>query len=832
MKKKRRIFQSMALVLASVIMAGLLGMTGCGKTGTEGNGIADGTGSADETGNADGTGMGKNEGEGMEAAGKNGDSDGEQVMGRYLEEMDDSLKDELGVESRLERMNDGSLVVMTTMTDSRWVSKDNGITWEKEELAWYKEMNASNWLMDIAVAKDGYTAVIYEPKEQDGGAAAGVEGADSGEDEDGEEEDPVDAEEGIEMQTMDFSSHPQYRLIAPDGSFTEIDLPYKDAEYVNRFAFSDDGRLFGAALGGKVYEINREDGSCRELTELPRWAQHMAAKGDKLMLADGSGITIMDLSTGETIEDKVLDDFMKEQGNALEYHTTGIHPLLILPGEEDILYLVFEKGIYRHVIGGNVIEQVVDGTLTSLGDPSNGLADGVLLENDVFLLLFSGGEIVRYTYDPDVPAVPEIQVRAYSLTENQQLKTVISSYQAKHPEVYIRYEAGMGEDSAVTREDALKKLNTEIAAGLGPDIFILDDMPMDSYIEKGVLADLSPYLEGMEEDRYFTNILRAFRTQEGIYGVPAQFQIALLTGKEEDIAKMTDLEAIAGIVEAYRADKGEGLIFGARGEDEMLNKLLPVCMPAWKDAEGKIDEEALTEFYTLAKRIWDAENEGMSDETREQYEEWLEDMRASGATEEEIRRHQHSMNGMIEYLTGDREFAAGMMDSSFDLDVMISCFKIRGRTDSGFVPYKGQAEGVFAPISIMGIGETSVHKDIAVELLTEMLDDDGWNGMPVNKEKCRERFLINATEDGGSYGSMGVVSEDGNTSIGLDIYPASEEEIALLMKAAEEGHTPYVEDSVLENAVCNAGVKVLRGEMSASAGAKEVLAKTAIYMSE
>ena len=53
----------------------------------------------------------------------------------------------------------------------------------------------------------------------------------------------------------------------------------------------------------------------------------------------------------------------KEQGNSLEYHTTGINPLLILPGEEGILYLVFEKGIYRHVIGGNLIEQVVDGAL-------------------------------------------------------------------------------------------------------------------------------------------------------------------------------------------------------------------------------------------------------------------------------------------------------------------------------------------------------------------------------------------------------------------------------------------------------------------------------------
>ena len=348
-----------------------------------------------------------------------------------------------------------------------------------------------------------------------------------------------------------------------------------------------------------------------------------------------------------------------------------------------------------------------------------------------------------------------------------------------------------------------------------------------------MLADLTPYLEGMGEDRYFTNIIRSFWTPEGIYGVPAQFQIALLAGKQEDIEKMTDLEAIAEMAETYREKKPEGMIFGARGEEEMLNALLPVCAPAWKSEDGKIDGEALTEFYTLAKRIWAAESEGLKEETRKEYEEWLEDMRASGVTEEEMQEYQRSMGGkMLNYLVGDQEFVPGEIYDSFDFDEMISCFKIKGKTDGGFVPYSGQAKGVFAPDSIMGISRTSAHQDIAAELLMEMLEDDGWRGIPVNREKCRERFLVNATEDGGSYGAIGVQNQDGSNYIGLDIYPASEEEIGLLMKIAEEGNTPYVRDSVLEGAVCEAGKKVLRGEMDIAAAVEEVMGKTEIYMSE
>jgi len=85
------------------------------------------------------------------------------------------------------------------------------------------------------------------------------------------------------------------------------------------------------------------------------------------------------------------------------------------------------------------------------------------------------------------------------------------------------------------------------------------------------------------------------------------------------------------------------------------------------------------------------------------------------------------------------------------------------------VPYGGQSEKVFVPDGVLGISQTSAHKEIAAELLMEMLDDDGFGGMPVNREKCRERFRLNATEDGGSYGSMGVSSQDGSNYIGIDI---------------------------------------------------------------
>lgn len=59
-------------------------------------------------------------------------------------------------------------------------------------------------------------------------------------------------------------------------------------------------------------------------------------------------------------------------------------------------------------------------------------------------------------------------------------------------------------------------------------------------------------------------------------------------------------------MESYREKDGESLLLGARSEEEMLSLLLPVCAPSWKDGNGKINREALEEFYTVAKKygIW------------------------------------------------------------------------------------------------------------------------------------------------------------------------------------------------------------------------------------
>ena len=178
-------------------------------------------------------------------------------------------------------------------------------------------------------------------------------------------------------------------------------------------------------------------------------------------------------------------------------------------GEQgDVIYFACSGGLYRHVLGGTAVEQIVDGNLSSMGDPKMFLAGLAVLPDNEFAVLYTNGKMYRYTYDPDVPTVPEEQVSVYSLNENYAIRQAVSLFQKQHPETYVRYEVGLNTGSGMTSEDAIKNLNTRIMSGSGPDLLVLDGLPRRSYEEKGVLMELSEIAAGMSgEEELFSNLV-------------------------------------------------------------------------------------------------------------------------------------------------------------------------------------------------------------------------------------------------------------------------------------------------------------------------------------
>ena len=497
---KRHYKSILAGVLALMVTAALLG--GCGNNETVGGNKPDGQKEGRETGGADG--QTANQADGT-------------AMGRYLEEVTDMSESLSGYRNGIYRLSDGRLVI-TDPEKHMLVSKDDGITWEQDRQDWLAViLRDAGFVSEYNVGTEGSVGLVYMKQ-----TSGGDKTAEDGQDEAGDS----DEEAGIGTDSQYAAM-----VVRPDGTRIDIRMP-EQGVFPSHIWIKDDGRIFLGTDGVDLYEV-AEDGTCKLYLTLDGSPQIIKFVGNRMVIDgyDFEELIIYDMDQKSYMEDDALTDFFHENYKDRSFNGGSFYDLFFFPGEEGVLYLAAENGLYRHVLGGGAMEQVIDGSRTTFGNPAYKLIGMTRLENNEFLAVFTDARLVRYVYDPNVSTVPSEKIKAYSLKDNSALRQAISLYQTAHPDVYVEYAIGMGEYDAVTKEDAIKKLNTEIMAGSGPDLLILDDLPMDSYIEKGLLQDLSPLLGSLTgEEALFDNIVDSFRQEGKVYMVPCDINLPVFLG--------------------------------------------------------------------------------------------------------------------------------------------------------------------------------------------------------------------------------------------------------------------------------------------------------------
>ena len=88
------------------------------------------------------------------------------------------------------------------------------------------------------------------------------------------------------------------------------------------------------------------------------------------------------------------------------------------------------------------------------------------------------------------------------------------------------------EDDTAARNDYIQAINTELMSGRGPDVLAMDILPLYRYIERGVLADLRPFMDADPEFSmadYRQNILDAVMINESLFMLPIDFNFNFLT---------------------------------------------------------------------------------------------------------------------------------------------------------------------------------------------------------------------------------------------------------------------------------------------------------------
>jgi multiple sugar transport system substrate-binding protein len=116
----------------------------------------------------------------------------------------------------------------------------------------------------------------------------------------------------------------------------------------------------------------------------------------------------------------------------------------------------------------------------------------------------------------------ELRLGYYSSAQTDaKMQELIAKFQEKHPNIKIKTESS-------PYNQFFQKLDTQIAAESAPDLWLSDGVLVPKYAERGVLKDLTEWIErDLQKDDYYG--LDFNKDANGKYwGVPQGIQIAVL----------------------------------------------------------------------------------------------------------------------------------------------------------------------------------------------------------------------------------------------------------------------------------------------------------------
>ena len=811
MRKIKRWKQGIAIAGVIAFSGSLL--TGCGGVGETSSGSSEKTGNAGQTDLA-GT---------SNAAGGETKAENTKAMGRFLEN-DLSVPENSQFLRDVKVLSSGALrmIYYSTADNCYYVadSADNGETWT----------NGKSLEEQLGIREDLAEYISVVSASEDGSLFVGADLSPDRDDENAQT-DSSDAESMYDNLKMEFF------YISPDGNAQKVDTgDIIQSSYTYQSCFTENGTVLIVDPGNGVAEVNPADGSLVRRYEEGNRVDFIGTAGKLLFTIQDQALHGYDLDTGKPLDNiSALTDQIQSDEQDVNWTTTSSFPLMFLKGdEENSLFYIDHTGVYRYVLGGSTVEQVINGSLNSLSSPDTGtVAWGQDSDGNFYVGCNVGDDIkvYSYVYSKDTPTTPDTELTVYSLKDSDFIKQAAVLFQKKYPDIYVNIETGMSGDDSVTDTDALKVLNTEIMAGTGPDVLLLDGISEDTYIEKGMLEDLSGVLKDAD---ILSNIKDAYTKEDGsVYTMPIKFGIPMIEGNKDIIAGITNLTTEADVAESQEDSYGKLKFFSdfAMSPSYLIQGTIDYNTPAWMNEDGTLKEDALKEYLEQVNRIWQTQKNAI-EETKKAYQmgdDWANSDR-SGYTD---------ISGSIMDLLTKVDTVAGSLLSPKGLVYMDSAKKVD--SDLDYKLLNGQSENCFYPRSIVGISTKASEKEAAEKFVKFLFEEESQRasndeGLAVNSKVYEDMaYWKMGKSSGDTIGSIGASYDtgDGNiTQIEMDEIIPEDEAVQNIIDLGKTLTVPAKSNQIIRNAVAESGEKYLNGEISLDEAVKAIMQEVNLYLSE
>lgn len=408
-------------------------------------------------------------------------------------------------------------------------------------------------------------------------------------------------------------------------------------------------------------------------------------------------------------EAKAIRVYDRADGSSedIEYAIRQDGTTLLEYAPDGALYLCDRTGLYRHTQGGTIWERIMEGNTCNLGLPSFTPSGMDVLQGEPDTIYVYGGEatLLKYSFDSAAPTAAAKTINVFSLRENETVQQAVVVFNRSQSDFAASYTAAMDQGAAGTEQDYIKALNTELLAGTGPDVLILDGLPVDSYIQKGVLADIGAIVDSAEP--VLGNIRAASKASDGVlYAMPSGIKLPYAYASGSAESTFASLSSLANACESAGTTP---LLSSAAFNYQTLSEVL-LNYYGKSLLSGNADD--IRAFLTDAGRV--AKSIGTGNKLCEGWEA------VQGASDEDLLTAMRINNAgpqMWADLTGRAQGALMLPFGSFyDGMIVFSAAEQMKATLCGIA-------NQYEPVGLVGINRASANMDAATKFVQTLLSN-------------------------------------------------------------------------------------------------------------
>lgn len=371
-------------------------------------------------------------------------------------------------------------------------------------------------------------------------------------------------------------------------------------------------------------------------------------------------------------------------------------------------------------------------------------------------------------------------------------------------------------------EAGLKKLQTDMTSGIVADLIITASIPYESFANKGIFEDLTPYMADINDADYFMNFFQSMSYGDKLYNIGFSFDVTTVEGKSSLVGTKQGLTAAEYLELVKGLPEGTSAFSEDMSKQSSMYSLGVYNSTSFVDVKNKTCSFNSPDFIQLLEfcnTFRDAkENESMEVVTYDD-KYWAE-------------RDFQYINDKVAL---NQTWISSIRDA---YQQRISNFDDAQVTRIGFPTSTGNG-GSFSAYNTVAMSANSKHKDICWEFMQYMLSDEyqenlSWS-LPVSRKafaKLTEEAMKpeTYTDENGEEVEMPMTIWRGDESIEIPTMPQS---FADELEAYIESITTCTYyDSQIYDIISEETEMYFSGDQTAEKAAEMIQSRVTLYLSE